>query len=823
MKKILYGFVAAAVLLFLLPSCQQKFEVVNTLSVSSRTLELKSAAGSTHIMVYSTGPWTVRLSEKVDWASLDKLSGEGFNDFVFSYSANYGVKRGINIILEAEGRSETISIVQSGSISNPAITFERSVITLPRQASTFEMPMTTNLAFCLEEIKARAVYYDAEGNEIGTREVGDPAEDAWVSSYTVAEDKVTFDIRENAGGTERSADIIYYVKDASGIETRSTIILTQSPLDPTFTLASASGSYYANNSTYSIGATVNNIWASPETAVTSDGDWVSGAALDENGLSFTVDENVGTSPRSATITVAYAKDGLTAGATYQVTQSADKVVTFSELRGMTPGPVSRNDYLEGWIVSDPASLNVCSSPQTGQYAFDRSENARTAYLESLDGNYGLQLKFTAADQNVQPRWARVRINLNGTTLVREDNPSRFTIRDLTADKVSLLEQGDAMTVPAKVRTIAQLNDNDIFTYVSLAPVEILCKDGAFTNASEGYAYGSTADPSNPSGSVTPRWDVAPLLCSDSNGDVIHLLTNAAVPWRRTGEDIVWNSCVPQGAGTLSGIIVADDVAPVRWGDLGRYQIRAMNREEIALDGERFSHTICEWTWNDFSPKITPDEGHGTLNVYKAGTEFVADFNNPYLPKDKDAPNGNNKTANMKGLVTGAAICLKQQWWDFTEGSGRYFDVRFSTSGLSGTNLVIGIVWGHGSMDTASIYGPSHWNVLYSTDNGGTFNPVPSVDILKKRSIVWWGAGDKSTSQDATPGFTEHLVKLPAACFGQNNVVVRFQVADTVTDILPATGADNWRDALGIERGTLSPSVTAANSQVRIGTITVRYN
>lgn len=817
-----FFLLSALVAFFSLVSCQREFEVVNDLAVSSRTLELKSDAGSTHIMVYSKGPWTVTLDQNVEWASLNKLSGAGFNDFIFSYSANYGVKRGVNIVLEADGKTETISIIQAGAITAPNITFDRDKVVMPRQAVTCKMPMTTNLAFCLEEIKARAVYYDAQGNEAGTYEIGSEEAGAWVKGYSVAADEVTFQLAENASSADRKADLVWYVTDASGVETRSIINLVQSKQDPALTLTSTSGEYYANNNHYDIPATVNNIWSSPETTVSADGSWIQNPGLGEDGLSFSIDENNTTGARSATITVAYSKDGRSAGATYLVRQSADRMISFSELREMSSGTISRNEFLEGYIVSDPASKNVCSSPQTGQYAFDRTENDRTAYLESTDGNFGLQMKFTAANQNVQPRWAKVRINLNGATLVREENPLRFTVKNMTAAKVSLIEAGDITSIPKKVRSVSQLSDNDIYTYVSLSPIEIMCKDGAFTNASEGYTLGGTADASNPSGSATPRWDVAPLLCSDDKGDAIYMLTNAAVPWRRTGQDIEWGSCVPQGAGTLSGIIVTDDVAPVRWGNLGKYQIRAMTLEEIDLLGARFSNTICEWNWNDFSPKITPDEGHGTFNKYNAGTDFVQDFNNPFKPTDATSPNGNG-TTNLKGLVAGAAICLKQQWWDFNEQTGKYFDIKFSTAGLSGTNLVFGIVWGHGSLSSDSIFGPSHWTVLYSTDNGSTFTKVPSVEMLHKRSIVWWGSGEKSTSQDSTPGFTEHLVKLPVSCFGNSNVVVRLQVADLVTDIAPNTSATTWQNALGIEKGILTQGVTAANSQVRIGTITVRYN
>ena len=123
------------------------------------------------------------------------------------------------------------------------------------------------------------------------------------------------------------------------------------------------------------------------------------------------------------------------------------------------------------------------------------------------------------------------------------------------------------------------------------------------------------------------------------------------------------------------------------------------------------------------------------------------------------------------------------------------------------------------MSNTTLSGPAHWNLLYSVDGGGTFLPVPDCPVIKKRSITWWS----TTSQDSTPGFTEHLRRLPADCFGKEKVVLRLQVADKVTDIDPKATASNYLTALGIEKGTLTSSVAAGNSQARIGTITVRYN
>ena len=254
---------------------------------------------------------------------------------------------------------------------------------------------------------------------------------------------------------------------------------------------------------------------------------------------------------------------------------------------------------------------------------------------------------------------------------------------------------------------------------------------------------------------------------------------------------------------------------MRWGDLGKYQLRPLSEEGIDLHGRMFSNTICEWNWNDGVGKITPDLGNGTLRKFDAATKFSWDYNNPYLPIE-DSPNGYDETRNMKGLVAGAALFLTQKWWDFTLGEGKYFEVEFSTSGLSGSNLVFGIVWGHGD-SPSTVCVPSHWNVLYSTD-GTNFYPVPSASMLKQRSCAWWN--NPGTSQDAAPGYTEHLVKLPASCFNKSKVTVRLQAADTVTDIAPATSATTWRSALGIEKGTLTPS---SEGPVRIGAITVRFN
>lgn len=740
------------------------------------------------------------FEKAVDWASLNKLSGVGLGDFVVSWSANYGIARSVKILVSRDNLTETIELIQAGAVTSPYISLARNKYVLPRQKAVFPVSMTTNLGYEIANFRTRVNYYGED-------------EGGWISGCQIYEDRISVTVEANDSGKERTADIVCYTTDAAGVETHASIQIIQTADNPVLTLASDEGEINANSGVHVIPSVSNNIWSLEGIEVTSDATWIGSMGVIEDGLTFSVTENSSGSPRSAKVSVSYsAPDGSSAKASYTVHQTHEKLLRFEELRSRTPGVIHGNVFLEGFIVSDPLSPNVCSSVQTGQFSFDRTENQRTAYLESVDGAYGFCLKFKDSADNTLPRWAKVHLFLDGITMERATSPLRYTLSGLTSEMFSILPS-DESEIPVKMKTIGQLTDSDIYTYVSLQGVEILSKEGSYTNASEGY---SLQDELNPLGSSEPRWDVAPLLCSDASGDPIHILTNAAAPWRRTGKDVQWYSCLPQGAGTLSGIIVSDDVARVRWGSLGKYQVRPLWGEDVDLNGTPFSNIICEWNWNDSVEKLTPDKGKGKFKTYAAATKFVNDYNNPHLPVE-DIPNGNGDS-NLKGLVARAAISLTQVWWDYELDDGKYFDVEFSTAGLSGTNLVYGIVWGHGLGNSTTVFGPSHWKVLYSTDGGANFTKLEEAGIVKQRSCAWWS--NPQTSQDACPGYTEHLFKLPSSCFGKSKVIVRMQVADLVTDIVPSTSASTWEQALGIEKGYLTSSNAGP---VRIGTITVRYN
>lgn len=96
-------------------SCGKKFEGVElSLAVNSTSLVLDTAAGNTHIMVYSTGNWSVNFKEKNDWAVLNKTEGSGNSDFVLTYTANMDTARYTTLLLKRDTLVKTIDIKQLG-------------------------------------------------------------------------------------------------------------------------------------------------------------------------------------------------------------------------------------------------------------------------------------------------------------------------------------------------------------------------------------------------------------------------------------------------------------------------------------------------------------------------------------------------------------------------------------------------------------------------------------------------------------------------------------------------------------------------------------
>lgn len=807
-KSILTGFAVAFAAAMLAVGCDRPYELDLPLAVTTRDVQLKSAGGSTHVLVYSTGHWTAHLTENVDWASLDRLEGNGNYELVFAYSDNYGVARKVGIALETAEAKDTVFMTQAGTMSEVQFNPAKTTVTILKKASKVTIPVSSDLMYGLSAVKSEVSYEDSLSTP-------------WISNVSVSIDGISFDADENYSGDYRTAYIDLVLKDEKGGSNifSTTVTVIQADNEPVLSLVEKDVTVGGAATPVEVFSFQNTIWLSKEyLTITVDGveeedPWLYNVKLGGDALTFNVKTNEGETPRNASINIAYDDGDETINETVKVTQSpAPKALDYAVVRAMTPGTLSSDGFIEGYIISDRTSLNVCTNTQIAQFNFDYEENDRTAYIESTDGKYGFCLKFKTVGDNKLDRYERVKIALNGLELVKQSNPDRYTLTGVTVDNILEEKTPDMFKIPAKKMTITELSDDDIFTLVQITGVEILCKDGCYTNCTDGYSIICDANPTSGS-STAPRWDVAPLMMSDAQGNYINMLTNSKVLWRRDGKDLAFNTVVPQGSGTFKGIVVSDEL--VRYGDVGRYQLRAMEEADIDLNGPAFSKTIVEWNWNNRKADLVPEIGTGTIT--EAGTVAAgADFNNTYNGRANDGGNG-GATTNQKGLVSNGGIKLTKQWWNNTTNKGEHFDIHFSTAGISGSNMVFGIAWWHGSMGNTTLDSPAHWNLLYSVDGGTTFKTVEG-GMLTNRSVVWW----TTTSQDSCPGPKEFLRKLPAECFGKSEVILRLEVADKVADAVPGTAAATWQTNLGIEKGTIG--TTQKNGQeIRIGTITVRYN
>ncbi len=569
---------------FAATGCNNTFEMDLPLAVNSRALDLEETSGSTHILVYADGAWTAKFTEPVEWASLDRVSGSGNSELVLSYAANYGISRRLKIALAKGEYADTIAINQKGSLTAPELTWGCDSLSFNKTAGKASIAVSTNLYYSLQNVTSEITWL-TEGAD-------------WISDVNFDGKKVKFAVSENNSGKLRRANLDFKVAVPGNSETDDDdklfrVLVSQDSEDAGLEFQETDFLNGMKGSA-SIDVKGNNVWTYDEAvtysveyepAVSKGDEWISGLSLAEKKLSFKIADNMSGDFRKATIKVLF--NGVSV-AEKTVTQDVYPVViAFDQLRGYAVGQLATREFIEGYVVSEHGSENICQNPQTAQFKFDMTENSKTAVIESVDGKYGFMLKFATAEDNTLQRYSKVRIKLHDLTLSRQADPECYTLSGLTAENIVSASDPNQRAVPVKKMSVADLQDSDIYTLVALQNMEVVFKDGSYTNCNEGYALKTSF---NPAGGGSPRWDVAPLLLTDNSGNTISMLTNSNVEWRRDG------SGVAQGSGTYTGIIVAETL--VRFGDRGRYQIRPMVKSDIALDNAAFSKTLVECHWND---------------------------------------------------------------------------------------------------------------------------------------------------------------------------------------------------------------------------------
>lgn len=617
-------------------------------------------------------------------------------------------------------------------------------------------------------------------------------------------------------------------------------------------------------------------------AFTNNGqEWLTDLSIEDGVLSMTPAYNNSDSPRTSIVSFTYIdsweeKFELRVFVTQSdKNNNFGKAITFEQLRAMatTEGfEVTEDINLTGWVVSDFRSKNMALNPNTLYSTVDTSVSARTAYLESEDGAYGVRLFFENAEDNELRRYSKMQIGLKGTKIVKELNPDRYAIVGIKAENLLSGESGTAADLPAKRKSIAELTDDDIYTYVTLPQTEFVFKDGAYVNYYEGYALLGPANDFADDANAKPnnRMDGWASLLYDANGDGIYMALNSLVEWRRKGNG------VPQGSGDMHGVIVHEQNP--RYGDyMGRYQIRPVDEEDILSignEGARY-HTFAEYN-GKYAVRF------GLYTAEKFGKQYPATGANSIVPPDiaEERPNvelrcenietnetypinatadynaphpgcyidGEKKDANYNGTAWategGKATTALQfvydvkGWykWNINE-DGEKTDISgyngicidMSTANISGSKFCMAFTFmgGTGAAANCKAY-PAHWCVEYTIDNGATWTMVYNKVIsdsysnqpfVKLRSHPWWDAS-VSANKYYTPaacgmGCTDHIFFFPSDIFGQDKVTIRIRPYDDVLSSLPL----HWDGS--VEQGVVRTSTTQKN-YIRFGTISLRY-
>ena len=162
-KSIIAAFATFVAFTMVMTGCVKDYEMDLPLAVTSRDLVLSKEAGSTHVLVYSDGEWTARLTRPVKWASIDRQKGFGNHEIVFSYSANFGISRKIGVIFQKGALADTVIFKQAGAISDGQLAFKSGALTLVRSAADAYAPISTNIPYALGDVTAAVVYYDENG------------------------------------------------------------------------------------------------------------------------------------------------------------------------------------------------------------------------------------------------------------------------------------------------------------------------------------------------------------------------------------------------------------------------------------------------------------------------------------------------------------------------------------------------------------------------------------------------------------------------------------------------------------------------------------
>jgi hypothetical protein len=450
--------------------------------------------------------------------------------------------------------------------------------------------------------------------------------------------------------------------------------------------------------------------------------------------------------------------------------------------------------IEGYIVSTNEGGNAGDAQvydyKQGTGVIDYTLTERTAYLESLDGKYGFRLITPTSSDNEFQRYSRICLKAGGAVVKKSGGePVQYTIEEVKSGDILTSADGK-LSMPWKEKHITELTDDDINTLVKIKDCEIAMRKGPFTPVNEGYTSLCGYN----------RLAKYPILIRDITGGSMYMFTNMTCTYRRNGETL------PYGSGDITGIVVHEDYKSFeKDGDIGRYQLRHLLREEIDLKkdfADNFSGIITEFRYTIFPEEfqetkltdpILATKGNGELchtygpvsnfsptyfyigecgskkkNHYKEGAGIELDGGGIYEPwiGTEDAQNTDGKGWFKDNLKISWS---NKYWWDSSNGRGYCWLVIFSTAGIVSDRVSMQFAMYNNSQSARS---PRYWKAQYSLT---THDCSPSTDsewidigeFTVPDVAIWASQNDWQTL-----GTRVYDFPLPTEILGKESVSIR---------------------------------------------------
>ena len=615
-------------------------------------------------------------------------------------------------------------------------------------------------------------YADATGDELdimylankqGTFSLIDERDASWVTLGTPSfngDGNLSVKVSPNSG-FKRRADIL--LTTDTRFDTIS--VFQHGAIEERFNVAAGSMIVYnGKDEENTVSTDINVLLSKIKTEVhfVGNDEWIQDFNLTSSKLTFKTTDNPDEDyTRRATIVLSY-RDGwdhLQVARIAVIQARADnnigKIFTPTELRNLATveGYVLPEDALiEGYIVSTTEGGNAGDQEvldyQQGTGVVDYTLTERTAYLMSLDGKYGFRLIAEKAAENDFERYSKVCLNVAGAVVKRsEETPIHYTIEKISSDNILTSADG-IVSMPKKVKSISELTDNDINTLVTIKDCEIAMRKGPFTPINEGYS------------SLCGYNRVAkyPILIRDIKGGSMYMYTNMTCTYRRNGETL------PYGSGDITGVVVHEAYKSFeKDGNIGKYQLRHMTREDIDLKPnfeDNFSGIITEFRYAKFPESefvetklpnaILATKGNGEMchtygavsnyspsyfyigacgskkkGKYAEGAGIELEDGGIYQPWVDNGTTGDQNTDGKGWFKDNLKISWSNKyWWDSSNSRGYCWLVNFSTVGISSDKVSMQFAMYNNSQSARS---PRYWKAQYS---------LTTTDCSKSKDSEW---------------------------------------------------------------------------------------